>query len=179
MLETTVSLCSLNQSLQIPRFISSEGFISTNHTYIALAPPGEVRSLQNKAFFLDLFREARKAFLALSEDAKAPPTQVEAEDDLASAAELSTDGVSQLHKSLCAKSKAGYAWSRLRSIQRKQKVAIYLGIRNQATKERWPLLFQKYVSMFTLSHLHNLCIQLRNSCLFYIMKASNFFFPHQ
>ncbi|KAL7603850.1 G patch domain-containing protein TGH isoform X1 [Lactuca sativa] len=47
-------------------------------------------------------REARKAFLALSEDAKAPvagPTQVEAEDDMASAAELSTDGVSQLHKS--------------------------------------------------------------------------------
>ncbi|CAI9284080.1 unnamed protein product [Lactuca saligna] len=50
----------------------------------------------------DARREARKAFLALSEDAKTPvagPTQGEAEDDMASAAEFSTDGVSQLHKS--------------------------------------------------------------------------------
>lgn len=49
-----------------------------------------------------MHREARKAFLALSEDAKAPvagPTQAEADDDMASAAEFSTDGVSQLHKS--------------------------------------------------------------------------------
>ncbi|KAI3504729.1 hypothetical protein L1887_26412 [Cichorium endivia] len=49
----------------------------------------------------DARREARKAFLALSDDAKPPivgPAHAELEDDMASASDLPSDGVSQFQK---------------------------------------------------------------------------------